>query len=55
MPGIQDRNSNPDSEFSNAKFERFLSKVDDPAIIVFLLNKGLAFQRFRYYDYPVVQ
>ena len=41
VPGIQERNSNPESEFSNAKFERFLSRVDDPAIIVFLSNKDI--------------
>jgi len=23
--------------------------------IIFLLNKGLAFQRFRYYYYPVIE
>ena len=38
-PGIQDKNSNPDIEFSVAKFDSFLSKTEDPAIIVFLSTK----------------
>ena len=38
VPGIQDRNSNPDREFSLAKFDTFLSNADAPAIKVFLLS-----------------
>ena len=34
VPGMQDKNSNPDIEFSKAKFETFLSKAEDPAISV---------------------
>ena len=41
VPGIQERNSNPDNELSNPNFERFLSKADEPAIIVFLSNKDM--------------
>ena len=41
MPGIQDKNSNPDNEFSSAKFETFLSKVEEPAISIFWLNKDI--------------
>ena len=41
VPGMHERNSNPDNEFSNANLERFLSKVDDPAIILFLLSKEI--------------
>ena len=39
VPGMQDKNSNPDNEFSKANSERFLSKVDAPSIIVFWSNK----------------
>ena len=35
MPGIQDKNSNPDNEFSSAKFETFLSNAEAPAIIAY--------------------
>ena len=38
---MHDKNSNPDKEFSRAKFERFLSKVEAPAIIVFSSNKDI--------------
>ena len=38
-PGIQDKNSNPDNEFSRAKFDTFLSKAEAPAIILFELNR----------------
>ena len=38
---MHERNSNPDREFSNANLERFLSKVEDPAIILFLSNKEM--------------
>ena len=34
VPGIQDKNSNPDNEFSSAKLERFLSRTEAPAIKV---------------------
>ena len=36
---MQDKNSKPGNECSNAKFETFLSKADAPAITVFLLRK----------------
>jgi hypothetical protein len=39
VPGIQDRNSNPDNELSSAKLETFLSKAEAPATNVFSLNK----------------
>ena len=38
VPGIHDKNSNPDNEFSKAKLERLLSKAEAPAIIVSELN-----------------
>ena len=41
VPGMQDKNSNPDNEFSKAKPETFLSKTDTPAIIVFGLNRDI--------------
>jgi len=41
VPGMHERNSNPDNEFSNANLERFLSKVEDPAIILFLSNNEM--------------
>ena len=41
MPGIQERNSNPDIELSSAKFEKLLSKAEAPATIVLLLNRDI--------------
>ena len=46
MPGIQDKNSKPDIDFSKAKFERFLSKVEEPTIIVFLSNREICEKDF---------
>ena len=37
-PGIQERNSSPEMEFSKAKFETALSNAEAPATIVFLLK-----------------
>ena len=39
MPGIQDKNSNPDNEFSSAKFETVLSNAEAPTISMLLSNK----------------
>ena len=38
VPGMQDKNSNPDNEFLSAKFETFLSNADAPEIILFSSN-----------------
>ena len=38
---MQDKNSNPDNEFSKAKLETFLSKIEAPAIIVFGSNSEM--------------
>ena len=46
VPGIQDKNSKPDIEFSNAKFERLLSRVEDPTIIIFLSNREICEKDF---------
>jgi len=41
VPGMQDKNSNPDNEFFKAKLETFLSKTEAPAIIVFGSNRDM--------------
>ena len=38
---MQDKNSNPDNEFSKAKFETCLSNADAPATIMFSLSKDM--------------
>ena len=38
---MQERNSNPEIEFSKAKFETVLSNAEAPAIIVFLLKRDM--------------
>ena len=41
MPGIQDKNSNPESEFWSAKFDTCLSNAEAPAMILLLSNKDI--------------